>query len=118
MLPELTEGGTEQVLQEYCVGQQGRDILVAEVKSQHGEDVCVVTQERPPLVAQQPDEAEYLQNHPSSINGFIPTNRASLTCVAPTAMQFLHVDGEPTVFENAFRPSLPAATSTRKSFCE
>ena len=64
MLPELMEGGTEQVLQEYCVGQQGRDILVTEVKSQHGEDVGDVTQERlPALLPQQPDD-EYLQNHP------------------------------------------------------
>ena len=64
MLPELTEGETEQVLQEYCVGQQGRDILVAEVKAQHGDvvsDVC--THERLPLLAQQPED-EYLQNHP------------------------------------------------------
>ena len=65
MLPELTEGGTEQVLQEYCVGQQARDILTAAEKSQHGEDASDVwTHERPPLVAQQPDGAEYLQNHP------------------------------------------------------
>ena len=68
MLPELTVGVVGQPLlpgvQEYCVGQQGRDILVAEVKAQHGDvvsDVC--THERLPLLAQQPDD-EYLQNHP------------------------------------------------------
>jgi hypothetical protein len=45
----------------------------------------------------------------------MPRNSASLSCVAPIERQFLQVAGEPTVLVTAFSPSLPAATSTRKS---
>ena len=53
------------VVQVYWVGQQAKDILVAAVKEQQGDDASDVwTHERPPFVAQQPDAVEYLQYHP------------------------------------------------------
>ena len=57
----------------------------------------------------------WLQNELGSVYTASAATWSAFSCVAPTDRQFLQVAGAPTVLSSAFRPSLLAATSTRKS---